>query len=138
MKRLAFILLLASVFLVTAVVKDGKAEMEWEVKETLQVSKKVVDLAVSSDGKYLYILTEDGKITVYNAIGQAQDSLEVGKSVNRIDVSPDGSLLYFADGAADTVKIAEVSYMADINIAGSPFKGPADAPVAVVVYSDFQ
>lgn len=138
MKRFAVILLLAAVFLITAVVKEGKAELEWEVKDTLQINKKVVDLAVSSDGKYFYVLTEDGKITVYNGIGQAKDTIEAGKSVNRIEVSPDGSLLYLADGAANTVKIAEVSYMADINLTGSPFKGPADAPVAVVVYSDFQ
>jgi len=138
MKRIAAKLLLAAVFLAMAMVKDGRAEMEWEVKDTLQVNKNVVDLAVSSDGKYFYVLTDDGKITVYNGIGQEQGSLDVGKSVNHIGVSPDGSLLYLADGAAKTVRIAEVSYIAHFNLTGSPFKGPANAPVTIVLFSDFQ
>jgi DNA-binding beta-propeller fold protein YncE len=138
MKRIAATLLLAAVFLAMAMVKNGRAEMEWEVKDTLQINKNITDLAVSSDGKYFYVLTDDGKVTVYNGIGQKQDSLDVGKSVNRIEVSPDGSLLYLADGSAKTVRIAEVSYMAHIDVTGDPFKGPANAPVTIVLYSDFQ
>ena len=138
MKRMAATFLLVVAFLTAVAVKEGKAEMEWEVKETLKVDAKVLDLAVSSDGKYFYVLTADGKVSVYNSGGQVEDTLNVGKSINRLDVSPDGSFLYLADDVANTVKIAEVSYMADINITGSPFKGPADAPVAVVVYSDYQ
>ena len=138
MKRMVAALLLAAVFVAMAMVKDGRAEMESEIKDTLQINKNIVDLATSSDGKYFYVLTDDGKVAVYNGIGQEQDSLDVGKSVNHIAVSPDGSLLYLADGKAKAVKIAEVSYMAHIDITGSPFKGPANAPVTIVLYSDFQ
>lgn len=138
MKRIIATLLLAAAFLAMAMVKDGRAEMEWEVKDTLKVNKNIVDLAVSSNGKYFYVLTDDGKVTVYNGIGQKQDSLDVGKSVKQIGVSPDGSLLYLGEGAAKTVRIAEVSYMAKIDVTGDPFKGPANAPVTIVLYSDFQ
>lgn len=138
MKRVAAVFLLAAVFLAMAMVKDGRAEMDWQVRNTLQVNKNIVDLAVSSNGRYFYVLTNDGKVTVYNGIGQKQGSIDVGKSVTHIGVSPDGSLLYLANGKAKTVKIAEVSYIAHIDITGSPFKGPANAPVTIVLYSDFQ
>lgn len=138
MNRFAVSFLLACTMGLVGLVGSGHAEMEFDVRQTIPLAKKAVDLANSSDGKYLYILLEGGVVNVYDASGQLQDSLQVGASVDKIAASPDGSILYLTDSSAKTVKIAEVGYMASIDVVGSPYKGKADAPVVLAVYSDFQ
>ncbi len=36
------------------------------------------------------------------------------------------------------VKGLRLSFVQDIDIKGSPFKGPADAPVVITIFSDYQ
>jgi protein-disulfide isomerase len=37
-----------------------------------------------------------------------------------------------------TLQVVVIEFVQDINVAGAPFKGPADAPVAIVLFTDFQ
>lgn len=37
-----------------------------------------------------------------------------------------------------TVQLITLDFIQNINVTGSPFKGPADAPIAIAVFSDFQ
>jgi DNA-binding beta-propeller fold protein YncE len=138
MNRLLAILLVAAAFLTLGLAGNGHAEMDYEVKQTISLGQNVIDLAASADGKYLYVLQQDGTLNVYTGSGQLKETLKVGPSVSKIAVSPDGSLLYLTEKGSKAVKIAEVSYMATIDTVGSPFKGAADAPVVIAVYSDFQ
>jgi len=52
--------------------------------------------------------------------------------------SPSGSYLLLADSKDNTVELVQISFVVDIDISGLPFKGPADAPVVVAVFSDYQ
>ena len=138
MNRLVASFLLACTIVMVGLVGNGNAEMEFDVRQTIPLAKKAVDIATSGDGKYLYVLLEGGVVDVYDQSGQRQESLQIGGAIDKIAASPDGSILFLTDSAANTVKIAEVSYLASIDTVGSPYKGKADAPVVIVVYSDFQ
>ena len=138
MNRLVASFLLACTIALVGLVGNGNAEMEFDVLQTIPLAKKAVDIATSGDGKHLFILLEGGVVDIYDQGGQRQDTLQVGASVDKIAASPDGSILYLTDSAANAVKIAEVSYLATIDTVGSPYKGKADAPVVIAVYSDFQ
>jgi protein-disulfide isomerase len=75
---------------------------------------------------------------MYNMAGQLTDTLWVGKDVDQFKVSPRDDLVFLSSRSNKSVQILSLSFTKDINISGSPFQGPADAPVAIVVFSDFQ
>jgi hypothetical protein len=55
-----------------------------------------------------------------------------------IGTSPNGDSLLLADSKAKTLEVVGISFVVDIDISGLPFKGPADAPVVIAVFSDYQ
>jgi hypothetical protein len=55
-----------------------------------------------------------------------------------VEASPNGETLLLADNENSTVKVVALDYIVDINIAGSPFKGPPDAPIVIAEFSCFQ
>ena len=47
-------------------------------------------------------------------------------------------VLILTSGKAKTVQIITLDFIQEINISGSPFKGKAEAPVAVATFNDFE
>ena len=95
-------------------------------------------MTVSADGKYTFILAEGGNIFILDSGGALKDTLKVSDSVVSIGTSPSGDFLLLADSKANTLEVLKISFIVDIDISGLPFKGPADAPVVVAVFSDYQ
>ena len=127
-----------SIFLLFATAGIGVAEVEWEVARTLNIEGTPLDIAVSPDAKYIYVLTEDGNIRIYSPDGTLVDTIQVGKDLNRIKLGPKGEYLFVSSGQDKTLKIIKLSFVHDIVATGSPRKGNADAPVVISVFSDFQ
>ncbi|MBU0728407.1 MAG: DsbA family protein [Proteobacteria bacterium] len=136
-------LLLLTVFAAAAL-----AEIEWQTLHTIQSEAKPIDIASTVDGKWIYVLTDGGKISVYSDSGVLEDTLDVGQDMDRIAVSglsvagiPDKLVL----SSSKTGKIQEIilDFVVQINTKGAPFMGPPDmtpenAPVVLTVFSDFQ
>ncbi len=114
------------------------AEVEKGASKTFKLEAKPVDMTVSADGKYTFILAEGGNILIYDSTGALKDTLKVSESVVSIGTSPKGDSLLLADSKANTLEVLNISFVVDIDISGLPFKGPADAPVVVAVFSDYQ
>jgi hypothetical protein len=114
------------------------AEVEKGDSRTLKLDAKPIDVAVTADGKYTFILAEGGKIFIMDSSGSITDSLDVSKSVVSIGTTPGGELLLLADSKANTIEMVRISFVMDIDISGLPFKGAADAPVVVAMFSDYQ
>lgn len=114
------------------------AEVEKGASKTLKLEAKPIDMTISADGKYTFILAEGGKILIYDSAGELKDTLKVSDSVVSIGTSPSGDYLLLADSKANTLEVLQISFVVDIDISGLPFKGPADAPVVVAVFSDYQ
>jgi len=114
------------------------AEVEKGASTTLKLEAKPIDMTISADGKYTFILAEGGKIFILNSSGELEDTLEVSGSVASIASSPSGDFLLLADSKDNTLEVVKISFIADIDISGLPFKGPAGAPVVIAVFSDYQ
>lgn len=112
--------------------------IEWEKQVTWSTDGKALDMVHSLDGKYVFILTDQHHVAVYNNRGLLQGTIPVNDGVNHIDIAPQGEMLYLIDDNAKTFSAVSVSFVVDIDITGSPFEGPANAPVTVVVFTDFQ
>jgi hypothetical protein len=115
-----------------------QAEVETGVSKTIKLETKPIDMTVSGDGKYTFILAEGGKVLIFDQSGALKDTLKVSDSVMSIGTSPSGDFLMLADSKKNTVEVLKISFVVDIDISGLPFKGPADASVVIAVFSDYQ
>ena len=129
------IFLVALIFCFSGLVS---AEVEMGQSKTFKLDAKPIDMTSSADGKYTFVLAEGGKIFILDGSGTLKDTLTVSESVMSIGTSPKGDFLLLADSKENTLEVVKISFVVDIDIAGLPFKGPADAPVVVAVFSDYQ
>jgi hypothetical protein len=93
---------------------------------------------MSLNGRYIYILTEKGEILVYTSNGRLKDTVSVDTHVESIEAGPREDVLLLTNGKEKTVQVITLDLIQDIDISGSPFRGNADAPVVVAVFSDFE
>ena len=114
------------------------AEVEKGASRTLKLEAKPIDMAISADGKYTFILAEGGKVFIIDSSGSVKDTLKVSESVASIATSPSGDFLLLADSKDNTLEVIQISFIVDIDTTGLPFKGPANAPVVIAVFSDYQ
>ena len=126
------------VFIGVAVSTTSHGEVEMTIARTLSLDEAPVDSALSAGGKYIFVLTDKGTVLVYTADGKLNDTLSVDKSVDSIKAGPREEILLLVSSKTKTVQIAVLEFVQEINIAGSPFKGTADAPVTLVLFTDFQ
>ena len=132
-----------AIFLVTLVLlftwlTSSPATVEWDVAGTLNLKEKARDAAMSLDGKWIFVLTEKGEILIYSSDGKLKDTISVGKSVEGIKAGPREDVLLLTSGKAKTIQIIPLNFIQEINVSGSPFKGKAEAPVAVATFNDFE
>ena len=135
-KYAAFVFL--SLLIALAASASSYAEVEVTVATTLNLEETPVDTAMSAGGKYIFVLTDKGKVLVYNPDGTLSDTIPVDKSVNSIKAGPREEILILVSSKMKTVQMAVLDFVQQINVAGSPFKGTADAPVTIALFTDFQ
>jgi len=135
-KRSVIFFLIAVIFLTLS--SPVKGEVEWDVKKTLKLESPPVDLAASLNGKYIYVLTDQGSILIYSVEGKLEDRISVGRQVDGIRVGPWEDVILLTSKKNNQVQILLLEFIKDIDLSNSPFKGPADAPVQIAVFSDFQ
>ena len=111
--------------------------LSWTVLQTWKTEAKPLDFVQSLDGRMVFVLGGDSKVHLHAAEGQKLGEIPVEPGTVAIDIAPRGEMLYLMDGNG-AYKALDVSFAKDIDIAGSPFLGKEAAPVAIVVFSDFQ
>lgn len=129
---------LLSALLIIMVAAGGSfASVEWGLGHTLQMDQSPLDVAVSPDGKHIFILTESG-IFVYSQDGKLEDKIDVGYPVDQMKIGPRGKQLFISSRKNKTVQVVTIDFIVEINVSGSSYKGRQDAPVVIAVFSDFQ
>ena len=114
------------------------AAVEWNIQSTLNMEQKPLDVTSSADGKWVYILTP-GEVLLYSPVRKAViDRIPVDKGVDKITVSPKGDKLFVTNVKGKTLSVINVKILYQIDVKGSPFKGPANAPIVIAVFEDFQ
>jgi protein-disulfide isomerase len=117
---------------------NARARMESTLQETFNLESSPLDVAVSSDGEWIFVLTKGGTIEVFDAQGRKKDTISADAAVDGIEAGPRPDLLFLRSGKKNTVQLLQVEPIRNIPTVGSPFKGPADAPVEIVVFSEFE
>jgi len=130
-------------FLLAAMIWSGlpapaSATVEWSRQQLLKTDGAPIDIAVSADGKFTFVLTDTGQVFIYSAQGQTEGTLDVGNGFNGIESSPTGDMLFLLDRNSNGVQVVSVEFIQNINASGAPFKGPAEASVVIALFSDFQ
>lgn len=116
----------------------SNALVEWDIQRTLKLEEAPIDVAVSHNGRWIHILTDQRDILIYSADGKLNDIIPVGKSVDGIKVGPRENIFFLTSRKDKMVQVLVLEFIQNIDVSGSPFKGPADAPVVIAVFSDFQ
>lgn len=114
------------------------AETDFKIKSTINLEKRPLDVAISERSNTLYVLTNDGFVYVYDSSGTLKGKIEVGKHIDGIAPGPREDILITKSKKEKTVQKILIEFVHDINIEGSPYKGNADAPVVITVFTDYQ
>jgi DNA-binding beta-propeller fold protein YncE len=127
-----------SSYALTAVPEGQDQRIEWKLTKSWPTESKTLDMVYSLDGKYVYILNDKQQVQIFNREGQLQGNIPIEQGVSTIDISPQGDSLYLINNVKNTFSSISVSFVVDIGTADSPFEGPADALVTLVVFTDFE
>ena len=118
-----------ALFLGLIIAGTCKAEVEGRLLRKIQLNSAPVDMAVSPKGSYIFSLTAGGTVEIYAPDGRMLDALPVGDDVDQIQAGPRDELILLRSSKDQTVRILLLDFVQDIDVSGSPSRGPEDAPV---------
>ncbi|MEJ2166591.1 MAG: hypothetical protein P8X90_13750 [Desulfobacterales bacterium] len=138
-KRLTWVMVFTSM-IVLGGFSTGPASgaVEWNVYKTLQLDAAPIDMAISPDGRRIFVLTDQGEILVFSSATNIEATLNVGKNVDQIKTGPQEDTLFLKSARDKTIQIVALDFIQKIDVSGSPFKGPENAAVVIAVFDDFQ
>jgi hypothetical protein len=114
------------------------AELEWSTTKQLELEKNPIDIATAADGAMLFILSP-GEVLVYTlSKNEITDRIPVSQSFDRLTYSQKDNSLILSSSLNKTLEIVKLETIHDISVAGIPFLGAEDAPVAITVFNDYQ
>lgn len=116
----------------------AQADVDFQLKKTIKTSGQVLATAISGDGQKFFVLNSGGKVEIYSEQGDPLGSLELGASAKAIAVAPSGDQLLVTDQDTQAIRLVNLDFVQKINLDSAPFKGAAEATVAIAVFSDFQ
>jgi protein-disulfide isomerase len=103
-----------------------------------QLPQKPLDLVQSVDGKYLFVLTDQQSVLIYETTGQLKGSVPVDPGVTAIDTDARGETILLINSTDNTFTSIAIDFVVAIDVDGSPTKGDPEAPVTITVFTDFE
>ncbi len=130
---------IAALFLLAFVVpRPAPAEIEWSLKKQLNLEAAPQDVVSSGDGKWVYVLTK-GEILIYSeAEGKVVKRVPVDKTFDRLTFSAADNTLIVTSSTGKMMNIIQLEQVHHFALDGVPFEGGKNAPVTLVVFSDYQ
>ncbi len=138
MKKLVICLCAWSLLATCLLPAIGSAEIVWDVTETLKTEAPVLDMAVVHDGDWLVVLFP-AKVGIYSQVDKKWiKHIDVDEDVNRIFRLNDADQLALAGQKKHELVFIDLAETFVFDNSELPFQGPADAPVTMVVFSDYE
>ena len=129
---------LAVMLCTLAAVRPAPAGIEWTEMKQLNLGASPVDVVTSPDGKWVIILTP-GEILAYSVPeDKIVDRMTVDKAFDKITYSAADGAVLISSSTGNMIKIIQMDVVHTFALAGVPFKGPENAAVTIVVFSDYQ
>ena len=129
-------LFMGSIFF--AGVSTPYAGVKMDLQHKLTLDNPPLDVVATPDGKFVFVLTDSGDISVFDRKGVLQNKIHVGDAVDQIKMDPQGKRLFVTSRSKKAIQIIGLDFFVEIDTADSPTKGPRNAPVVLAVFSDFQ
>jgi hypothetical protein len=130
--------LLIAPFLLLAIFAEAHASIEWTLERAFKLDQSPLDVACSTDGRWVFVLTDEGSLLIYSAEGKLSDRIAVGTHIDSIKAGREAHNLFLVSRKNKTVEEIVLDFIYDIDISGSPFKGKESAPVIITVFNDYQ
>jgi hypothetical protein len=109
-----------------------------DILKSLKINDTPLDVAFASKHNYIYVLTDKGKILVFDPAGRQLDQIEVGQQFDQMRVVPGADVVFLTSRKNRLVQIVQLGFVQQINTSDAPSVGPANAPVVIAVFSEFQ
>ncbi len=106
--------------------------------QKIQSKGSPVDTCMSLDGTLFFVLTRQGAVEIYDANARLKETISLDFSADTVTAAKTGDTLFLGDSKTGTIHELNVEFIQNIHIKGSPFKGPENAPVTLVIFTDFQ
>jgi hypothetical protein len=114
------------------------ADVDWTEKTELNLEAPPLDVVASSDGKWLFVLTQ-GQLLLYAAPeNKLLKQIPVDGQFDRLAYSPKDNTLVLSSSSGRTLKFIALELVHEFDVSGLPFKGPETAAVTVAVFGDYQ
>ena len=114
------------------------AEVDLDILKTLKINDTPLDVAFATNHNYIYVLTEKGQILVFDPAGHQVDQMQVGTQYDQMRVVPGSDVIFLTSRKNKLVQIVQLGFVQQIDTSDSPFVGPANAPVVIAVFSEFE
>lgn len=115
-----------------------QAEMDWQVLGNIDVDAEVRDMAVSAEGRWIYVLTAGNEIRLYSSGGKLKGTMPIDPGYTQIKAGPREDILLVANKNHQSIQLVSVNPVNDFQLGDAPIKGPGNAPVTITVFSDFE
>jgi protein-disulfide isomerase len=114
------------------------ANVWWTITGQLDLKAPPLDICASSDGKWLYILSE-GEVLVYSFSDDTiVNRISIHKAFHRMIYLQENNSLVVTSRSGNTVQIIQPEEVYTFSTSGLPYKGSERAPVTVAVFSSYQ
>jgi hypothetical protein len=121
-----------------AVSPASGADVDWSEKTELNLEASPLDVAVSWDGEWLFVLTP-GQLLVYSAPeNKLLKQIPVDGQFDQVTHSARDNTLVLSSSSGKNLKFIEIELVHEFDVSGLPFKGPENARVTMAVFGDYQ
>ena len=114
------------------------AAVDLEILQNIEIGATPVDVAVSRDGDWIYVLTSEAQVHVYSNQGVLQGMVPVDAGAQKIACGPDDGTLYVTNTGKQAVNVLRLDVVHDFTSSHSPIKGPSDAAITLTLFTDFE
>ncbi len=114
------------------------AEVDFKFQKRLKLEETPIDIKLADSGRWLYVLTQEGQLRVYSNRGAFIGKMSVGSGFDQIEPGRTDEEIYLKSSHQKSIQAITVTYNHTISIKDSPFKGPKNAPIVIIDYTDFQ
>ena len=119
-------------------ITPAQSEFDWKIVKQLKLQQPPLDVAVSPNEKWYFVLSK-GEIIIFSSEdGQVQNSIPVDASVEKIIHSPEDNSLILISAKEKTIKVLRVDAIYHFTEKKSPHLGPENAPVTLTIFSHYQ
>jgi hypothetical protein len=137
MKKIFFIAALAFICSFS-MLRPGYADIEWTIKKQLQVDAAPTGVALTQDGKWMFVLTSK-EVIIYETKGdKILTRIPLEKPYDTLSYSDADNTILLSSRSEKAIKVIGIDTVHQFSLSGLPIKGPENAPVTIAVFSDYQ